>query len=78
MLGLDTSRFGDYFNPFNPNNPNETASYRSNLTSLSYLIDPREHIKTLKSPIRDKLANYFNSGNNQSASKSRSRSGSND
>lgn len=73
MTGLDTSRFGDYFNPFLANQIETT--YRSNLTNLSYFIDPKEHIKTLKSPIRDKLANYFNSGN-QSASKSRSRSGS--
>ena len=71
--GLDTSRFGDSFNPFLHNQIETT--YRSNLTTLSYFIDPKEHIKTLKSPIRDKLANYFNSGN-QSASKSRSRSGS--
>ena len=73
MVGLDTSRFGDSFNPFLHNQIETT--YRSNLTNLSYFIDPKEHIKTLKSPIRDKLANYFNSGN-QSASKSRSRSGS--
>ena len=73
MTGLDTSRFGDYFNPFLGNQVETT--HRSTLTNLSYFIDPKEHIKTLKSPIRDKLVNYFTSGN-QSGSKSRSRSGS--
>ena len=28
-------------------------------SNLSILIDPKEHAKTLKSPIRDKLVNFF-------------------
>jgi len=44
---MDTSRFGENF---------FSGLAHSGRSKLSYLIDPLEHVKTLKSPIRDRLA----------------------
>lgn len=46
---MDTSRFGENFF-------SGLHGAQSGRSKLSYLIDPLEHVKTLKSPIRDRLA----------------------
>jgi hypothetical protein len=49
---MDTSRFGENF----LTGLQAAPSGRSAVTSkLSYLVDPLEHVKTLRSPIRDRL-----------------------
>ena len=45
---MDTSRFGENFF-------SGLQGAQSGRSKLSYLIDPLEHVKTLRSPIRDRL-----------------------
>ena len=45
---MDTSRFGDLL---------------FENKHLSLLVDPKEHVRTLKSPIRDRLVSYFSNNN---------------
>ena len=57
---MDTSRFGDNI-LLGFHQPHLQTTYRSsNISNLSYFIDPKEHVKTLKSPIRDRLARIIN------------------
>eukprot|EP00347_Sterkiella_histriomuscorum_P022726 403337392 len=51
--GLDTSRFAQNIQGQEVKNIETELdiTYRSNLSSMSYFIDPQEHIKTLKSPL---------------------------
>ncbi len=62
-IHLDTSRFAE-------GHLKDLTTNRSNISTLSLLIDPREHVRTLKSPLRDRLVNYFvkNSSNSRSRS----------
>lgn len=48
---LDTSRFADIHK--------HAFDSLTNRSTLSVLVDPREHVRTLKSPLRDRLVNYF-------------------
>ena len=59
---MDTSRFGDnYFKNLDGRNP-QNLSQISGYSNVSLLIDPKEHLRQLKSPIRDRLINYFAKG----------------
>lgn len=65
LIHLDTSRFA-----VNQLKDYAATTNRSNISTLSYLVDPKEHLRGLKSPLKEKLVNYFDRHTSNSRSRS--------